>query len=256
LTRHEKPLEEAGAWIQVFGIKGPPKKIAELNVHTAQICAEAQILFDSRKNGTEWELGLLKIIEDATTIDLRYQSWIDKYSISEIWRYRTFYLSPDEALPTDGMVQVHHDFWTAYVWTSCRSKRAHLNEVSLHCLSLLGCHPRAKYLSSKLRSLDLDENLLTRSKCIIEDMVSGIYATVPFMSGDIDSAGKFALERRMPLVGYKLLWPLHVARASADEGSEKEAWLKGRLEFIDSKMGIRFGRLMANKIKKEPWNLN
>ena len=250
-------MEEAGAWIQDFGTKGPPQEIAALNVSTAQICAEAQILFDSSKNDKDWQHGLVKIIDDATTTDLRYQGWIDMYSISEVWRYQTSYLSPNQALPTGRMVQVHHDFWTAYIWTSCRSKRAHLHEVSLHCLSLLGCYPEAKDLCSKLRSLDLDENLLTRSKRIVEDMVSGICATVPFMLGDIDSVGKFALEKkRMPLAGYKLLWPLHVAKASVDEGSETEAWIRGRLEFIDSKMGIRFGGLLARRIKKEPWNLS
>ena len=249
-------MEEAAAWTQVF-TKGHPQKVAELSVHTAQICAEAQILFDSNQRSKEWERGLLKIIEDATAIDLQYQSWIEKSSFSEIWRYRTFFLSPDDALPADGMVQVHHDFYTAYIWTSCRSKRAHLHEVSLHCLSLLGCHPEAKDLSSKLKSLDLAEDLLTRFKCIIEDMVSGICATVPFMLGDIDLMGKFVLDgKRMPLAGFMLLWPLHVARASTNKGSEMEAWIKRRFEFIDSKMGIRYTRLMANKIKKEPWILN
>jgi len=146
------------------------------------------------------------------------------------------------------MVQVHHDVYTAYIWTSCRSKRAHLHEVSLHCLSLLGCHPGAKELSSKLKSLESAKNLLTRFRCIIEDMVSGICATVPFTLGDVDLAGRFVLEgKRMPLAVFMLLRPLHVARASTNKGSEKEAWTRRRSDFIDSKMGIRYMRLMANK---------
>ena len=255
MTRHEKPLEEAAAWTHVF-TEGPPQKIAELSVHTAQICAEAQILFDSNQLSREWERGLLEIIKSATSIDLQYQSWIDKNSLSEIWRYQTFSLSPNEALPADGMVQVHHDLYTAYIWNSCRSKRAHLHEVCLHCLSLLDCHPGAKDLSSKLHRLGLAEDIVTHLRGSIEDMVSGICATVPFMLGDIDSAGKFVREgKRLPLAGFMLLWPLHVARASTDKGGEKEAWIRGRFEFIDDKMGIRFSRLMANKVKKEPWNL-
>ena len=256
LTRHEKPLEEAAAWTHVF-TEGSPQTIAELSVHTAQVCAEAQILFDSNQLSREWERALLKIIETATSIDLQYQNWIDKNSLSEIWRYQTFYLSSNEALPADGMVQVHHDLYTAYVWNSCRSKRAHLHEVCLHCLSLLDCHPGAKDLSSKLKRLGLAENTVTHLRSSIEDMVSGICATVPFMLGDIDSAGKFVLEgKRLPLAGFMLLWPLHVARASTSKGSEKEAWIRRRFEFIDEKMGIRFSRPMANKIKKEPWNLS
>jgi hypothetical protein len=129
--------------------------------------------------------------------------------------------------------------------------------VALHCLSLVGCHSGAKDLSSKLKSLYLDENLLTRFECIIEDMISGVCATAPFMLGDIDLAGKLVLEgKRMPLAGYMLLWPLFVARASSNKGSEMEAWINRRFEFIDSEMGIRYGRLIANKIKKESWDLS
>ena len=257
LNRHERPLEEAGAWTRVFGTEGPPQEMVQLSIYTAQICAEAQVLFDSSERNDEWKYSLLEIIKKTTAIDLQYQSWIDNYSIYETWRYQTVYLSPDDALPADGMVQVHHDFYTAYIWASCRSKRAHLHEVSLHCLSLLGCHSGTKDLSSKLKSLDLDENLLTRLKGIIEDMVSGICATAPFMLGDIDLVGKLALEgKRIPLAGYMLLWPLLVARASTNKGSEMEAWINRRFEFMDSEMGIRYGRLIANKIKKEPWDLS
>ncbi len=109
LNRHEKPLEEAGAWTRVFGTEGPPQEMVQISIHTAQICAEAQVLFDSSEHNDEWKYGLLGIIKEATTIDLLYQIWIDNYSISETWRYQTVYLSPDDALPANGMVQVHHD---------------------------------------------------------------------------------------------------------------------------------------------------
>ena len=143
------------------------------------------------------------------------------------------------------------------MWTSCRSKRAHLQEVLLHCLSLLGCHPTATDLSPMLKRLGLDENLLAHSRTIIEDMVSGICATVPFMLGDINPLGEFALEKkRVQLAGYKLMWPLYVARVSAEAGSAKEAWIEGRLRFIDSRMGIRLAGHLANKVKNKPSNLN
>lgn len=249
-------MEEASAWAQALGTKGPPLKVTQLSIQTAQICAEAQTLFDSSEHGKEWKSGLLEIIKDATALDNLYQNWIDKSSVSGTWRYHTLYLPPNDALAADGVVQVYHDLYTAYIWTSCCSKRAHLHEVSLRCLSLLGCHPGAKDLSSKLKSLGLAENLLARFRCIVEDMVSGICAAVPFMLGDVDLEGRLAREKqRMPLAGYLLLWPLHVARASSDTGGERELWIRGRLELIDSEMGIRFGRLMANKVKKEPWNL-
>lgn len=250
-------MEEAGAWAQALGTKGPPLEVTQLSIHTARICAEAQILFDSSEHGKEWKNNLLEIIKEADALDVLYQSWIDKSSVSETGRYHTFHLPPDDALPADGIVQLYHDFWTAYIWISFRSKRAHLYEVSLRCLSLLGCHLGAKNLSSNLKSLGLVENLLARFTCIVADMVSGICAAVPFMLGDVDSVGRLAREKqRIPLAGYTLLWPLHVARASSVTGGEREAWIRRRFELIDSEMEIRFGRLMANKVKKEFWSLD
>lgn len=256
LTRHKKPLEEADAWVQTLA-KGPPQELSVISIHTARICAEAQLLFDSNTQSKQWESALLKIIEDTTAIDVQYQSWMEDYSITKIWGYQTYNLSPDESLPTNGMVQIYHDIWTAYIWTSCRSKCAHLHEVVLHCLSLLGCYPGAENISSKLKSLNLDENLLMRSRYIIEDMICGICATVPFMLSDVNQAGNYASEKKsMPLAGHLLLWPLHVARASTAKDSEREAWIRGRFEFIDRKLGIRYGQLLANKIKQEPWKLS
>ena len=257
LTRHEKPLEEAGAWTLVFGPQGPPQEMAQISIDTAHICAEAQVLSDSSERDDGWKYGLLGIIKEAMAVDLLYQSWIDNYSICEPWRYQTVYHPPNDALPANGMVQVHHDLYTGYIWASCCGKRAHLLEVSLHCLSLLGCHSGAKNLSMKLQRLHLDENLLTRFQSIIEDMISGICATVPFMLGDIDSTAKLTSKRkRIPLAGFMLLWPLLVARTSSNEGSEREAWINARLGFIDSGLGIKYGRLIANKIKKERWELS
>jgi hypothetical protein len=127
----------------------------------------------------------------------------------------------------------------------------------LHCLSLIDCHSGPKELSSNLESLDLDASLLTHLKGIIEDIISDICATVPFILGDIDLVGKLTLEGKwMPLAGYLLLWPLLVARASSSKGSEREAWIYRRIRFIHSEIGIRYSRLFANKIKKESWDLS
>lgn len=255
LTKHVKPLQEARVWIQDTGIEGPPQEIAGLNFETTQICAEAQLLFDSTRHDEQWKVCMLKTIKDAVAVDLQYQSWIDDYTCSKVWGYQVYDLSPTEALPADGRVRVYYDVWTARIWNSCCSKRAHLLEVLLHCLHLLSCHSQSTDQSTMLNRLDLDKDLLTH-KAIIKDMVSAICATVPFLLGDINATGKFALkEKRGHLAGYTLMWPLYVARMSAKIGSETEVWIEGRLQFIDSQMGIRFASRLANKIKTKPWNL-
>jgi hypothetical protein len=252
LTRHKMPLDIAGNGMDVLGTNDLPQELAGINFRTAQVCAKAQVFFD---NGNR--VDLVNVIEDAIALDMQFQIWIDECFKSEGWAYQTFLVAPDETIPADGVVEVHRDLWTAHIWNSCRSKRAHLHEVLLHCLSLLDCYPGAKNQSSKLRSLGLDEDLFENSRHVIDDMVSGICSSVPFLFGDVDSSGKIPREkRRMPLAGKQLVWPLHVARASVEGGSETEIWIKGRLNFIDSTLGIRFGRLVADKARKEPWILS
>jgi hypothetical protein len=46
LTIHGRPLDQAAAWVQVFGEKSLALEIEKISILTAQLCAEAQILFD------------------------------------------------------------------------------------------------------------------------------------------------------------------------------------------------------------------
>lgn len=256
ITWHEKPLEGANSWGADSARNGLPQELGHLHFRTAEMCAEAQVLFDNTVHGQEWEVGLVNIIKGINVIDQGYQTCIIKHSLSETWRHQSHFPPPGLIVPAGQMVHTYHDLWTAFIWNGCRSKRAHLQEVLLHCLCLLNCHPEAENLHMTLRRLSLDSDSFTRSKRIIEDMVSDICATVPFMLGSIDSKGKHTPDARgIPLGGYLSIWPLHVARASTEEGSEREAWIRERLAFIDSKMGIRMGRIVAMRVKREPWDL-
>jgi hypothetical protein len=94
----------------------------------------------------------------------------------------------------------------------------------LHCFVLLSSSAEAEEGPSNLDETEADEDLMARSEAIIEDMVTGICASVPFMLGDIDSAGRCPLEKkRTPLKGYKMIWPLHVVLASTKQGSTRDA---------------------------------
>ena len=95
------------------------------------------------------------------------------------------------------------------------------------------------------------------SKNVIENMVSGICSSVPFMLGEIDESGQFTDEKKsLPLGGYLLVWPLHVAMASTTVGSKTEAWIRETLNCIDRSLGIRLAGLVARRVRKESWNLS
>ena len=254
---HEKPLEDANAWVARFGKKRVPVLLMQLNCRTAQWCAEAQILFDTGSHNKEWERALLDVVKDANLIDREYQNIIDHYSSSEFTRHRTFFAPPGLSLPAGQMVRTYYDIWAGYIWTGARAKRVHLHEVLLHCFDILDSHhSEAESLSSRLERLNLRDESRVQSKLIIEEMVSDICAAVPFMLGDVDAKGKHVLGvRRMPLGGYVMMWPLNVARASVEQGSEREIWMVDRLDFINAKMGIRLAGMAAKRRKKVPWDL-
>ena len=46
-------MEEGGGWTQALGTQGSAQEVTKLSIYTAQICAEAQILFDSSEHGKE-----------------------------------------------------------------------------------------------------------------------------------------------------------------------------------------------------------
>jgi hypothetical protein len=233
-------------------------ELAKCNLPAARLCAEAQVLFDSNTRNEWWILGLLRVVKEAILIDLQYQDW--RNSASGLWKYRLLRTASNPASciwnnmsPTKtqtALLYIYHDIWVATVWNWYRSCRMHLHEVLLHCMTLLHSHPPAR-----AQSIDPKETL-EQSHSIISDMLSEICASVPFCIGDIDSAGKPAkIERRMPLYGYLLVWPLFVASASAESGSTQDLWIREKLEYVSNVMGIRKARLLATRIKKEPWNL-
>jgi hypothetical protein len=225
-------------------MKVPTLELARLHLRTARLCAESQLLFESTTNDEDWDSRLVTLVKNANAIDLGYQNWINTYYSIQPWSYQTLSVCFAQAFPIDGIVHIYHDLWVGNVWIGCYSRRAHLNEVLLHAISLLD-------------SYNLSMQYQIPSKYIIENMVSNICASIPFMLGEVDSTGQPVPEdSRIALGGYLLIWPIHVARWSTEIGSEMEAWMLQKLEDIDQKMGIR----LAGNVSKiarllPPWRL-
>jgi hypothetical protein len=121
---------------------------------------------------------------------------------------------------------------------------------------LLGSSAKTEEGPLNLDETDAGEELMACSKSIIEDMVTGICAIVPFMLGDINSAGRYLPEKkRIPLKGFKMTWPLHVALASTKQRSTRHAWMR-QASIHQQRDGHPVWGLVANKFVKEPWILN
>lgn len=179
---------------------------------------------------------LLQVYKDVILLDLQYQYW---GTATRDWCNPNMGKSAEQS---SGKSQhVYYDLWVAGVWNNWRSVRAHLHEVLLHCITLLESHP-----SSRLSSIGL-EAARTESKRIIADMIGDLFDSLPFFLGDTDSEGKSATTKRLPIGGWLLLFPLHVARCSLEAGSEKDDWVRRKMEFIWKEMGIRQGQILADR---------
>lgn len=259
LATHTEPPKEADIWLQTYLKDDAGLHLARCNLRLARLCAEAQQLFDETASRNEkWILGLLHVVKEAIIIDIEYQNWTN--STSDPWRYKILraVLQPSSDRRTDTRspaspttsTYIYHDIWVAHVWNNYRSSRIHLHEVLLHCIALLQ-EPK----NGEMLSID-PEVTRVESEFIIAEALHDICASVPFCMGEIDSIGNVnGSSCRMPLCGYLLIWPLFVANASAKSGSAEDEWIREKLEYISDVMGIGRARELANRARKEPWDL-
>src|SRR4051812_5804004 len=87
------PSIEIHMWSLRVGPRLPHQQVAQLHFRTAQLTAEAQVLFDNgtydKQEGSNWTVGLRELIDRADRLDFEYQEWIDRYSKLEPWHYKT-----------------------------------------------------------------------------------------------------------------------------------------------------------------------
>jgi hypothetical protein len=257
IISHSRPPGEAEKWLELAGIDNVGYHLCILNLRLARLCAEAQVLFDSTGQNEVWVLGLMCIVKEAIILDLGYDGWSE--TTYEAWPYHKLRMcstqvnASDKAsstIPQTSPPHIYHDIWVAFIWNQYRSCRIHLHEVLLHSLDLLQSHPIASSLSIDPQATQ------DQSRLIISDLLSDICDSVPFCIGDIDSTGKpLDAAKRIPLGGYLLIWPLYVASVSAEEGSIRHCWIQEKLGYISRVMGLHKAHLLAERPRKEPWDL-
>ncbi len=231
--------------------------MARLGIRTTRLCAEIQALFDTPAQDQAWAQGLLSAILLGFQLDADFQSWIDEHACSPERGYAVQPPPPGLVVPSAQMLYLFRDCWLANTWMGCFSKRAHLHEVLLHCFALLNLDANNKAHADSLSMSYVQENdVCLQSQRIIADMIYGICASIPCILGMVDFWGQMSKpETRKPLGGYLSIWPLHVARASCEEGSERDIWLKSMQVSLSQDYGLRFAMHMARRTKTQPWDL-
>lgn len=254
---HIRPPEETAQWLELAGENDTGYRLARINIPLANLCADAQALFDSTVRNEDWILGLMHIIKEAIVLDIRFEGWREE--AYEVWPYHK--LRKGSPLPNASEYapaiqqtappHIYHDIWVAHVWNRYRCCRLHLHEVLLHCLDLLHSHPA----TSKL-SIDT-QTIREQSASTIPDLLSDVCDSVPFCIGDIDSAGNpLDPSKKIALHGHLLIWPLYVISVSVEPDSIRGRWIRENLCYISNVLGFHKAQLLANRVRKGPWDLS
>lgn len=244
-TLHIPPPEKAEIWIEAARPDSRMHSLSLLVIQQVRLGVQAQALFDEKNQNEWWVIGLLKVVKEAIQIDNGYQDWDD--SASGIWAYKEIRFS---STLNHAPQHIYEGIKMCIVWNRNRSLRIHLHEILLHCCRLIQSHPFVETLSFDF------EGTRRQSAEIISQMINNICASTPYCLGLIDSEGKVVRNARpTPKAGFFLVFPLYIAMVSAEDGSETERWIREQLEYISDALGIRIAGLLAQREKKDPWDV-
>ena len=134
-----------------------------------------------------------------------------------------------------GRVDSYFDLYVAALWDTYRKCRLKCFQVTMDCAGRL------------------DEKISTFEKIEMEmkELVDDMCASVPFQLcadlstlEDDDAVDRLNVPGK-PLGGLLLMYPLYIASSLAIVPSDQRAWMKGRLRWIGSHMGIRQAALLG-----------
>lgn len=253
ISRNEQPPLEAESWLEQF-----PEHIhfqlVKCHLRTARLGADAHKIFAHYTGESSSVISLLQILKKAIAIELDYQDWYEAatgpYKFRQVRRASQSVDSSSMKAPSFCR-HSYKDIWVAHIWNAFRGSRIHLHEVLLHTIDLICAHASATLLSDDLYKTTL------QSRSIVDEMVTDICASISFSIGSADSAAASpASEGVVPLGGYFLIWPLHVAINSCEIGSVMELFMKEKLRYISDVLGIKVCGLACLRIKKFSWDLS
>lgn len=249
MSRNEKPPVEAESWLEHFP-NHIPIQVAKCNLRTTRLSAEAYVLFRNYKEDPTSILYLLQLLKKGISIELDYQDWCEsatgRYGYRVV-RRNSSSLDPSAAKTPHIQEHDYNDIWMAHIWNAFRGGRIHLHEVLLHCIDLVCAHPIAVVLSE-----DLAESR-EQSRSLVLEMVADICASTFFSIGNTSGPASPGI---LPLGGYFLIWPLHVAINSCEIDSEMESLMKEKLGYISDVLGIRVAGQARQRVKKHSWDLS
>lgn len=145
-----------------------------------------------------------------------------------------------------GRVDAYQDLWVASVWNLMRSSRIILASLIVRC---------AAWICAPLDYRTTPEYASAARTCV--DCITDIIASVPYQLGwfatrkglleraNLSSFGCGDEDAQKGLPGYFLTWPLTCVLGQDYATDSQRAWVKGRLVFIGSQLGVRYAHMLT-----------
>ena len=204
---------------------------------TCHLLADANETLHQEVDSPHLASDLRHIVNSIISLNTRFRIWSDRAPASH--KFTQFErsdglssISPHDS-PPGISVHLYSSVSMAAFWNMYRCMRILL----LRCL--LACMSRQQEISALDTSLPDINSRDIPSAQDIPDLVNGIFASVPYMLGDVDQNGNLRYPHQRKVAGaLMLLWPLRLLLHLDVIDSKQREWIKGRLDYIRNALGI------------------
>ncbi|EKJ73984.1 hypothetical protein NXS19_010267 [Fusarium pseudograminearum] len=221
-----------------------------LNIRTAELRAESNRLMATLSRSPENIEMLLDIVRRCQTLDQQHAAWAN--SLPEYFQYKS--VAWEDNVPNGnyglaevfpGRIDAYQDLWVVSVWNLMRCSRIILASLIVRC---------AAWVCAPVDYRTTPEYATAARTCV--DNITDIISSVPYQLGwfsnrrelleraNLSAFGCGEEDALKGLPGYFLTWPLTCVQGQDYTTDAQRAWVKGRLQFIGSHLGVRYAHVL------------
>ncbi|KUJ19590.1 uncharacterized protein LY89DRAFT_780508 [Mollisia scopiformis] len=252
IRTHQTPSEGSVEWVtnlsQEFGGARSATALLQfgkISAQSHQLCkvvrrdlVEGRIDFEAHLDSTE----LMSLVQISELVDQTNQNWSENGNSKwEITRRPNGFGLNAGGFPLI-FLDSYHDLWTACVWNVNRAARIVLMDTIIESAELLAAfNTDPKQVESLVSSA-------LKARGIIASMLENIQCSIPFITGQIDSAGRLTVGvDATALSGLCMLWPLNVIHSCKSISLVDRQWARDMLLDLGRRTGIRRAWALASR---------
>lgn len=260
LSTGKPPVMGLDWWVNQDSIRDHwASQCQKFNIRTGEIRAEVNRLMIMSHRNQESIQSMEAMIKMCQSVDQECLNWAA--SLPEHFQCRA--ITWEDHVPNGdykkaevfpGRVDGYQDLWVASIWNMMRCARIVLASIVARCTAW-SCSP-VDYRTTP-------EYAAAARICV--ENITDIIASVPYQLNwfstrkhllDRASLSGFACgleDAQKCLAGYFLTWPLACVQGQDYTTDSQRTWVQGRLQFIGSRLGVRYALMLSQVWKLQLW---